>query len=294
MQPQSNLTMLASDPAQSTQVEYASDLKDMETRLMLEAILKCHGFDFRDYERKFLQDRIECALKEEGTPTISALQDKLLHDAPAFDRFLTRFSTPPLGMFDDPDFFKVFRRKLIPFLRTYPSVRIWCAGCGMGQEVYSLAILLREEQLESRVTIYATETNEVVLRKAEEGRFLQLEVAKWKDNYKSSGGIRLLSSYYTLDGSDSVFDASLKRRICFSQHNPITDGSFNEFHIILCRNYLNQLGSVLEERVMKLFRESLITFGYLCLGKDEKPGTTHSSHYFQKLEEQTNIYRKIP
>jgi chemotaxis protein methyltransferase CheR len=271
-----------------------SELQEVETKLMLDAILTCYGFDFRDYDDRFLKEKIGLAMEIENAKTISGLQSKLLHDPECFDRFLLRLSSPPLGMYEDSDFFIRFRKRVVPLLKTYPSTRIWCAGCGTGEEAYSLAILLREEHLESRTTIYATDTNQVILNKAAEGKFLHTDVAKWESNYLKSGGVRLLSDYYTIEGNQAVFDSSLKRKICFSAHNPITDSSFNEFHVIVCRNFLNQLGNNLEEKVLKLFRESLITFGFLCIGRDEVPWLASRHTYFESVDSDSSFYRKLP
>jgi len=270
------------------------DLEEVETRLMLDAIVSCYGFDFRDFESEFLKAKINLSLEAENAKTISELQARLLHDRKCFDRFLKRLSSPSPGMYENPDFFIFFRNKIIPFLKTYPSLRIWCAGCGTGEEIYTLAILLKEEQLDAKTTIYATETNETVLKLAEEGRFSHPEVVKAEENYLKSGGARRLSDYYALDSGDAVFDASLKQKICFALHNPITDGSFNEFHVIICRNFLSQLRGNLEDKVIKLFRESLIPFGFLCLGKGEVLCLSSSHSYFELIDSHLSTYRKTP
>jgi len=270
-----------------------NELESIEIQLLLDSIFRYYGFDFRNYALASLKRRIWNTIRSEKLTTVSGLQEKVLHDPAYLERFLLNMSVNVTAMFRDPSFFLAFRMKVVPLLRTYPFIRIWCAGCSTGEEVYSLAILLQEENLYHRCRIYATDMNEVVLRKAKAG-ILPLELMQeYTQNYLQSGGKRCFSEYYTAAYDNAIFRSSLKENIVFAQHNLATDGSFNEFNVILCRNVLIYFNQSLQERVHNLLYDSLCVFGILGLGHQETMKVTPHERDYQELDNEEKIYRKI-
>ena len=270
-----------------------NELESIEIQLLLDSIFRYYGFDFRNYALASLKRRIWNTIRSEKLTTVSGLQEKVLHDPAYLERFLLNMSVNVTAMFRDPSFFLAFRMKVVPLLRTYPFIRIWCAGCSTGEEVYSLAILLQEENLYHRCRIYATDMNEVVLRKAKAG-ILPLELMQeYTQNYLQSGGNRCFSEYYTAAYDNAIFRSSLKENIVFAQHNLATDGSFNEFNVILCRNVLIYFNQSLQERVHNLLYDSLCVFGILGLGHQETMKVTPHERDYQELDNEEKIYRKI-
>lgn len=270
-----------------------NELESIEIQLLLDSIFRYYGFDFRNYAPASLKRRIWNTIRSEKLTTVSGLQEKVLHDPAYLERFLLNMSVNVTAMFRDPSFFLAFRLKVVPLLRTYPFIRLWCAGCSTGEEVYSLAILLQEENLYHRCRIYATDMNEVVLRKAKAG-ILPLELMQeYTQNYLQSGGKRCFSEYYTAAYDNAIFRSSLKENIVFAQHNLATDGSFNEFNVILCRNVLIYFNQSLQERVHNLLYDSLCLFGVLGLGHQETMKVTPHERDYQELENGEKIYRKI-
>jgi chemotaxis protein methyltransferase CheR len=269
------------------------DLETLETDLLLEAIYKHYGFDFRDYAHASLKRRIWKRVHGEGLHTISALLDKVLHDPAAMERFLLDLSINVTAMFRDPRFFLAFRKKVVPMLRTYPFVRIWDAGCSSGEEVYSLAILLQEEGIYEKCRIYATDMNEHVLARAREGIFPLSTMQENTANYLEAGGSGSFSQYYTARYDSAIFRPSLRDHIVFAQHNLASDASFNEFNVILCRNVLIYFNNQLQERVQKLFHESLEMFGVLGLGKKESLKFATIADSFDEVDGEEKIYRRV-
>ena len=256
---------------QDTQVLSATqeDIENIEITVLLEAVFQRYGFDFRRYANASLKRRIRNCVHAEKVKTVSALQEKLLYQSAVMERFLLALSINVTSLFRDAGFYRAFREKVIPRLRTYPFIRIWHAGCSSGEEVYSLAILLQEEGLYDRVRLYATDMNEVILARARDGIYPLERMQSYAQNYLRAGGNRILADYYTTQYGRAIFHASLKKNIVWSQHNLVTDGSFNEFHVILCRNVLIYFDQTLQARVHKLLYESLINFGMLGLGQME-------------------------
>src|ERR1700730_18460755 len=242
-----------------------SEPEEIELDLLVEGIYRQYGFDFRDYARSSLHRRVRNAIQAECVDTISALQGRVLRDRECFERFLLGVAVNVSAVFRDPSFFLTFRREVVPLLRTYPFIRIWQAGCSMGEEVYSLAILLLEEGLYDRCRIYATDMNEVVLRKAREGIYPLDIMQRYTGNYVASGGTRTFSDYYTAAYDHVILRAPLRDRVVLSQHNLVSDGVFNEFNVILCRNVMIYFTKPLQERVHDLFSRSFATFGLLGL-----------------------------
>ena len=266
---------------------------NLETDLLLEAVFRYYGHDFRLYAPASLRRRIAIAMEREQVCTISALQDKVLHDPACMERFLLTMSVNVTALFRDPDFFRVLRAKVFPMLSTYPFLRIWHAGCSTGEEVYSLAIMLQEEGLYDRCRIYATDMNEAVLRKAREGIFAASTIQQGAANYARAGGKRSLSEYYTSAYGDTIFRASLRDNIIFSQHNLAVEGTFNEFQLILCRNVMIYFTKPLQHRVHDLIYDSLALFGILGIGNKEALQFTKHEHDYEQIETGARLYRRI-
>lgn len=269
------------------------DVEEIEIQLLLEGIYRFYGFDFRNYAISSLRRRIRKILEAEQLTSISALQDRVLHDSESMERFLLGITVNVTSMFRDPGFFLAFRQRVVPLLRTYPYIRIWHAGCSEGQEVYSMAILLEEEGLYHRCRIYATDTNELVLKRAKSGIYPLKLMQDYTQLYLQAGGRRSFSEYYTAAYDSAIFRASLKENIVFSQHNLATDRSFNEFNIILCRNVLIYFDRNLQARVYQLFHDSLCTFGILALGRQESLRLNPYASEYEQIERSEKIYRRL-
>jgi len=269
------------------------DLEDLEVRLLLEAIYQRYGYDFRQYAPTSIKRRIRHHIREEGLVSISRLQERLLHEPAAFERFVSVLTVPVTSMFRDPGFFAAFREKAVPMLRTYPFLRLWHAGCSTGEEVYSMAILLEEEGLYERCRIYATDMNEALLREAEKGHFPVSSMQVNTANYLKASGRGPLSRHYTVKGDFAVFEPRLRRNVVFALHNLATDGAFNEFNAVFCRNVLIYFSRGLQERVHALIYESLGRFGYLGLGSKESLRTTPFESRYEELDGRSKLYRKV-
>jgi chemotaxis protein methyltransferase CheR len=268
-------------------------LEDIEIGLLLEGLYRAHGFDFREYSRASIKRRIIELMRAEKLATISAFQDRVLHDASCLDRFLLGLSVHATAMFRDPSFYLTFRKKVVPLLRTYPTVQIWVAGCSTGEEVYSLAILLEEERLYPKCRIYATDISQAVLRKARDGIFPLAAMRDYTVNYHQAGGTHEFSDYYTAQYDSVIFSAALRNNIVFSEHNLATDGSFNEFQVILCRNVMIYFNKDLQARVHNLLYDSLSMFGVFGLGNKESLKFTPRASFYEHLNEHDKLYRKV-
>ncbi len=269
------------------------ELETIEIKLLLEGIFRYYGFDFRNYALASLKRRIWNTIRSEQLTTVSALQDKLLHNPAYLNRFLLDVSVNVTAMFRDPSFYLSFRNKVVPMLRTYPFIRIWHAGCSTGEEVYSMAILLQEEGLYDRCRIYATDMNELVLKTAKNGIFPLKAMQEYTQLYHQAGGKKAFSEYYTAAYENAIFRSSLKENIVFAHHNLATDTSFNEFNVILCRNVLIYFNSHLQARVHKLFYESLAMFGVLGLGHQESLIFTPYEKHYEPIEISEKLYRRV-
>jgi chemotaxis protein methyltransferase CheR len=264
----------------------------LEIDLLLEAIQRRYGFDFRGYALASLRRRLWHRAYGEGLQTLSGLQERVLHDPSCMDRLLRDLSINVTEMFRDPSFHRALRERVFPLLRTHPFIRIWNAGCSTGEEIYSLAIALREEGLLDRTRIYATDIDDTVLERARAGMFALDRMQRYTENYLRAGGSDEFSSYYSAAGDSARFDPSLAAGIVFAQHNLVTDGSFNEFHLIVCRNVLIYFGHKLQEAVLGLFGASMSRFGILALGRKES--IRHSAHAdeYEPLVEAEKIFRR--
>ncbi|MDB4884141.1 MAG: methyltransferase, CheR-type, SAM-binding domain, C-terminal [Gemmatimonadetes bacterium] len=274
-------------------LSYSPDLERLEIELLLEAIYRHYGFDFRSYAYASIRRRLWKRVEGEGLSTVSELQARILHDPDAMERLLLDLSVNVTAMFRDPSFYKELREKVIPLLRTYPFIRIWHAGCSTGEEVFSMAILLEEEGLYDRARLYATDINDVVLQRARQGIFPLDRMQEYTENYIRAGGKRSFSEYYTAKYDGALFTPTLTRNIVFSQHNLVTDRSFSEFHVIFCRNVLIYFDKTLQNRVHSLFYGSLVMFGILALGSKESLKFSQYEPCYEKLSPTEKIYRKV-
>lgn len=270
----------------------APDLERIEVELLLEGIYRHYGFDFRSYAYASIRRRLWKRIGSEGLATVSALQDRVLHEPEMMEKLLLDLSINVTSMFRDPGFYVAFREKIVPLLRTYPFIRIWHAGCSTGEEVYSMAILLREEGLYERARIYATDINEVVLQRAKTGIFPVDRMQEYTDNYIRAGGRRSFSEYYIAKYGGALFDQTLIKNVVFSQHNLVTDKSFSEFNVIICRNVLIYFDKELQSRVHELFYNSLAMFGVLCVGSKESLRFMRHEPQYQQMGAE-KIFRKV-
>jgi chemotaxis protein methyltransferase CheR len=273
--------------------EEEHQVEALEIELLLEGIAKRYGYDFRGYARASLTRRIRHAARREGVETISALQEKVLHDPNAMARFVEGIAVHTTSMFRDSDVYRALRSEVIPLLRTYPFIRIWHAGCSSGEEVYSLAILLHEDGLYDRCRLYATDFSDAVVERARRGIFSLPAIRQHTVAYQQAGGVRDFSTYYETDASHAVIRQWLRRNAIFSQHNLVCDQAFNEFHLIMCRNVMIYFDMALRNRVHDLLFNSLTKFGILSIGKKE---TLHATPYEDRFEEMganLKVYRRV-
>jgi chemotaxis protein methyltransferase CheR len=265
---------------------------DIEIRLLLEALFLRYHYDFRNYAAASLKRRLVQAREQMGFPTFSALQETLLHDASMLPRLLRYLTVQVSDMFRDPSYFRAIREKVIPHLRTYPSLKIWVAGCSDGEELYSLAILFREEGLEQRTLFYATDINQDALNRAEAGIFGMDRIQQFTQNHRKSGGTSSLSDYYSAAYGNACFDKSLRQRVVFSDHSLVTDAVFAEMHLISCRNVMIYFDRPLQDRVIGLFGDSLARNGFLGLGAKESLRFSAHSASFMDFVREEKIYQR--
>jgi chemotaxis protein methyltransferase CheR len=264
----------------------------LEMDLLLDAIQRRFGYDFRGYATASLRRRLWHRVYGEGLQTLSGLQERVLHEPGCMDRLLRDLSINVTEMFRDPGFYRALRERVFPLLRTHPFIRVWNAGCSTGEESYSLAIALREEGLLERTRIYATDINDDALQRAGSGTFPLERMQRYTENYLRAGGKEAFSSYYAADGDTAHFDPSLVEGIVLAQHNLVTDGSFNEFHLIVCRNVMIYFGSALQEEVLQLFGDSMTRFGILALGRKESIQRSRHAEEYEPLVEAEKIFRR--
>jgi chemotaxis protein methyltransferase CheR len=269
-----------------------TELERLEMELLLHAIYRHHGFDFRAYAPASLHRRIRRHLGNTCVSTISGLTELILHEPAALQRLLHDLSVNVTAMFRDPSFFSEFRSKVVPLLRTYPTVRIWHAGCSTGEEVFAMSILLEEEGLSERCRIYATDMDSTVLDRARQGIFPLSRMKEYTSNYFLGGGKRSLSDYYIAKYDGALFAPRLAKNVLFTQHNLAMDRSFSEFNVIVCRNVLIYFDRTLKDQTLSLFSESLGTLGVLCLGRKESLRFTAFEHDFSVLSERERIFRR--
>jgi chemotaxis protein methyltransferase CheR len=268
------------------------ELERLELDLLLEAIHQRYGYDFRGYARASLRRRLWRRADLEGLRSLSGLQERVLHDPLAMERLLGDLSINVTEMFRDPACHAALRHEVLPLLRTHPFIRIWVAGCSSGEEVVSIAIVLREQGLLERALIYATDIDGEVLADARTGSFPLDRIKGYTRNYLAAGGTESFSSFYAVSGNRAVFDPTLLSDVVFAEHNLATDRSFNEFHLIVCRNVLIYFGRELQDRVLGLFDDSLARRGVLALGRKETLRGTAIEDRYEPLVEVERIYRR--
>jgi chemotaxis protein methyltransferase CheR len=266
---------------------------ELEIKLLLEAIYHRFHYDFRKYAMSSLRRRLARACDALGCATVSRLQERVLHDASAFPVLLAHLTIQVSDMFRDPAYFLAIRRKIVPILRTYPSLKLWVAGCSMGEEAYSFAILLHEEGLLERTTLYATDINGDALRTAQLGVYELKRIARFSENYQRASGQRSLSAYYTARYDAAVFDRALAAHIVFSDHSLSTDSAFGEMQMISCRNVLIYFDRELQDRALGLFQESLCHNGFLGLGAKESLRFSKHGEAFRDVAAEERIYQRI-
>jgi chemotaxis protein methyltransferase CheR len=268
------------------------EIETIELELFLEAIFRRYGYDFRHYARASARRRARHILASSGCQNISDLIPLLMHDEAFAQKAIYDFSITVTEMFRDPDFYRVVRQTLTPYLQTYPFIKIWVAGCATGEEVYSLAILLKEEGLYERTTIYATDFNDIALKKAAEGIYPLKDVQQYTANYQKSGGSRSFSDYYLAEYNSAIMDASLKANITFANHNLVSDGVFSEVQVIFCRNVLIYFDRALQNWVLNTLSNSLSRAGFLCLGVKETLEFSGVNDQFKAIDLAGRIYQK--
>jgi chemotaxis protein methyltransferase CheR len=284
---------MATTGAEPLDTPARDEIEDIELGLLLEGVYRRYGFDFREYAPASLRRRVWRRAHAEGVRTLSGLQGLLLHDPSCMERLLLDLSINVTAMFRDPSFYVAFREKAVPLLRTYPFTRIWVAGCSTGEEVYSLAILLHEEGLYERTRIYATDINESVLEQARAGVFPLAKMREYTQNYIRAGGRQAFSEYYVAAYDDAQFQRSLVENVVFAQHNLVSDRSFNEFNVIVCRNVMIYFDRSLQNHVHELFYESLAHLGVLALGQKESIRFSPMEHRYEELDALEKLYRKV-
>lgn len=267
-------------------------ISDEEIQNLNKMIYIQYGYDFSDYSLASYKRRLSRIMINFKILNLTDLEYKLVEDELFFNVFLEEVTVNVTEMFRDPDFYKCLRRDIIPQLSTYPMIRIWHAGCSTGEEVYSLAILLKEADLLKRSLLYATDINEDVLIKAKSGSFSLELMKEYNENYKNTGGLFDLSDYYTVKDDRAIFNEEFRNRMVFSPHNLIQDKSFNEFNLILCRNVLIYFNRDLQNRVIKLFSMSLSSFGYLALGSKETLELNGMNEEFELVNKQQKIWKR--
>jgi chemotaxis protein methyltransferase CheR len=265
---------------------------EIEFRLLIEAIYQVYHYDFRGYAAASMKRRLRTALLRFECQTLSQLQDRLINEPGFFGSLLNFLTVPVSEMFRDPGYFRAIRDQVVPLLRTYPSIKVWVAGCSTGEEVYSLAILLREEGLLERTLIYATDINPQTLEKAQAGVYDVDRIAAFTDSHQRSGGRSSLSDYYVAAYGRAVFDKSLRRRVVFSDHSLATDSVFAEVQLVSCRNVLIYFNRELQDRALRLFREALCRKGFLGIGSKESIRFSSEAGAFDDFVRDERIFRK--
>lgn len=268
-------------------------VEDTELDLLLEGIHRIFGYDFRQYARSTIRRRLGEIRTKRRLHNLSELQGQALRDPELLNEIVSALSVQVSSFFRDARFYLAFRRHVVPILKTYPSVRIWHAGCATGEEVYSIAIVLHEEGLLDKCRLYATDINTNALKTASSGAYTQADVAVSETAYHRAGGTGRLLNYFQSSGEEAPVVPELKNRVTFFQHNLVTDDSFNEFHVILCRNVLIYFDKGLQNRIHLLIYNSLVRLGILGLGANETlHGTARETHY-KPLEETARLYRRV-
>lgn len=268
------------------------DISDIEISSLLEAIYDTYGYDFREYSQAHIRRRITNRLSVSGFENVAQMQSHVLNDETFASELLQDLSITVTEMFRDPTFYRSLRDNVMPVLKTYPFIKIWHAGCASGEEAYSMAILLQEEGLYDRTTIYATDFNQLALNRAKDGIFSNKMIKEYTSNYQLAGGKESFSRYYTSNYDNVIMNQSLKKNIVWANHNLVTDSVFAEVNLILCRNVLIYFEKNLQNKVQTLFYNSLINGGVLCLGSKESLRFSDLYHQYSEIDTKQRIYKK--
>jgi chemotaxis protein methyltransferase CheR len=268
------------------------EIEEIELQLLLDSIYNRYGYDFRDYARSSLMRRAKLVVAQNGCTRISQLIPELLHDRSFFLNLLHHFSITVTEMFRDPSVYQKLRETVFPHLETYPYIKIWHAGCATGEEVYSLAILLKEAGIYDRCTIFATDFNDSALEVATEAIYRIDNMKQCISSYQAAGGACSFVDYYTADSDSIVMNKELKKNITFANHNLVLDSVFGEMHLILCRNVLIYFNKSLQTKTLNLFNDSLTPGGFLCIGTKESITYSPVAQYFSVIAEKEKIFRK--
>ena len=269
-----------------------TDDHNTEVDLLLDAVYRRWGYDFRSYARASVERRVSQFLSGSGCASVAEMIPRVLHDEAFFSKLARCFSISVTELFRDPFVYRAVREQVVPMLRTWPHVKVWHAGCATGEEVYSLAIVLEEEGLHDRATVYATDFNEEAIQQAREGVYEMGKLQEATRSYQEAGGKASFSEYYHARYGAAVMDAALKERIVFSTHNLASDNAFGEMHLVFCRNVLIYFNRELQNRALGLFTDSLVHGGFLCLGTREDLRFTNASDRYEVVDEKARIYRK--
>lgn len=267
-------------------------VEEIEIKLLLEGIHLRYGYDFREYSLIPLRRGLQATMAREHLSTISAYQDRILRDAGCMQRFLGMVGVNVTGMFRDADTMRAVREEVAPLLRTYPSARVWVAGCATGEEAYALAVLLEEEGVLDRCMIYATDLNEEMLTVARTGAYPVDRVRRYEEGYLAAGGRGSLSDHFAVVGRSARFDRKLASSITWSRHNLVSEGSFNDFHLIACANVLIYFSDALQARAHRLLDDSLVRGGFLALGKRESLLNCPDRDHYEQVRDRVNLFRK--
>lgn len=275
-----------------TETSVEEKVEDIEIRLLLEALYIRYHYDFRNYAMASVKRRLRQAREQLGFATLSALQESVLHDPAMLPRLLGYLTVQVSEMFRDPSYFRAIREQVVPHLRTYPSLKIWIAGCSGGEELYSFVILFREEGLEERTIFYATDISQDALRTAEAGIYGIDRLQLFTENHRRSGGKSSLSDYYTTGYDRATFDKTLRKHVVFSDHSLVTDAVFGEMHLISCRNVMIYFDRPLQDRAIGLFNDSLSRKGFLGIGAKESLRFSAHAHEFKDFVREEKIYQR--
>lgn len=267
-------------------------VEDIEIRLLLEALFVRYHYDFRNYAMASTKRRLRQARQQLGFSTFSALQERVLHEPAMLPRLLRFLTVQVSEMFRDPDYFRAIRERVVPHLRTYPSLKVWIAGCSEGEELYSMVILFREEGLEDRTIFYATDINHDALQAAERGIYPLDRVQLFTENHRKSGGKSSLSEYYQAAYGRVSFDRTLRRNVVFSDHSLVTDAVFGEMNLISCRNVMIYFDRDLQDRAIGLLEGSLSRKGFLGLGAKESLRFSRHADAFSDFVREEKIYQR--
>lgn len=269
------------------------ELETIEMNLLLEAVYQRSGYDFRNYAKAHLRRRLRHRMNISGCESFAEMQHRVLHVPEFLGDLLFDLSITTTEMFRDPEFYRAFRERVVALLDTYPSLKIWHAGCATGEEVYSIAILLSEAGMYGKCRIYATDMNERALDGARRGIFPLDRMREYTRNYQQAGGAQHFSDYYTASYGSAMFAQELKNNMVFSRHNLVTDHAFGEMNVVLCRNVMIYFDKPLKARVLTLFRDSLVRKGFLCLGTKESLKFSEVEKDFSAVDLRAKIFQKV-